>query len=81
MNYFPSELIKTEIPESQTMFNLIQYADKVASTLRYCIEEIPQAKDRKIFIYYLPLHNVFPFKKKSNFIYFDDKNLFGENVT
>ena len=34
------------------MFNLIQYADKVASTLRYCIEEIPQAKDRKIFIYF-----------------------------
>ena len=39
---------------------------------------LEQAKDRKIFIYFPSLHNVFPFKKKSNFIYFDDKNLFGK---
>ena len=41
-----------------------------------------KTKDGKIFIYHPPfLTKVFPFKKKSNFIYFDDKNLFGENVT
>ena len=46
------------------MFNLIQYADKVASTLRYCIEEIPQAKDRKIFIYFLSFTTFFLSRRK-----------------
>ena len=77
---FPTELIKTEIyqkvKQCLTSFNM---QIKLHRHFDIVLKKYHRLKIEKYLFTFL--HNVFPFKKKSNFIYFDDKNLFGENVT